>query len=216
MKKTIAAFDIDGTILPDNSAERIFIKYLIGKGELRLADGIRYAMHLLTRLPRGWIGATKGNKYYLKSKSAARIDSLAGSCFHEEIAPLISDRARGKIEEHRARGDVIVLLSGTLDVLLERFTENLRADHSHGSTLITSGGRFTGKIEGLYPYGDAKAAIVERYYGSDSYDLYKSSAYANHQTDLPFLDLFGHKALANPEPRLADEARRRGIEIVEF
>ena len=216
MKKTIAAFDIDGTILPGNSAERIFIKYLIRKGELRLADGVRYAAHLLKRLPGGWIGATKGNKYYLKGKNAIRIDSLAENCFHAEISPLISDRARGKIEEHRARGEEIVLLSGTLDVLLGRFTQYLRADHAHGSNLIVSNGSFTGEIEDLYPYGAAKADIVKRYYGSDSYDLSASTAYANHRTDFPFLSIFGHKALANPDPRLADDARKRGIDIIEF
>ena len=216
MKKTIAAFDIDGTILPGNSAERIFIKYLIGKGELRLADGVRYAAYLVKKLSGGWIGATKGNKYYLKGKNTARIGSLAEMCFHEEISPLISERARGKIEEHRARGEEIVLLSGTLDVLLERFSEHLRADHAHGSNLMVSDGRFTGEIEGLYPYGTAKADIVKQYYDSDSYDLSASSAFANHPTDLAFLELFGHKFLANPEPRFAEEARSRGIDILEF
>ncbi len=216
MKKTIAAFDIDGTILPDNSAERIFIKYLIGKGELRIADAARYFMHLLARLPLGWIRATKGNKSYLKGKSSIRLAGLAEECFHDGIAPRISDRAREKIEEHRSRGDEIVLLSGTLDLLLERFTEHLGADHSHGSILTTSDGKYTGEIEGIYPYGSAKAEIVQSNYSLDLYDLSASFAYANHLTDLEFLGLFGHPALANPNPRLAAEAKKQGLEIIHF
>ncbi|MCK4349249.1 MAG: HAD-IB family hydrolase [Candidatus Krumholzibacteria bacterium] len=216
MKKTIAAFDIDGTILPRNSAERIFIKYLVNKGELRIADAVRYMMQLLMRLPRGWTDATKGNKSYLKGKSANRIDSLAEECFHEEIAPRISDRAREKIEEHRSRGEKIVLLSGTLDVLLERFTAHLGAEHSHGSTLVISDGRYSGGIDGIYPYGSAKAEIVQSNYSPDLYDLSASFAYANHLSDLEFLGLFGHPALANPNPLLAAEAKKRGIEIIHF
>lgn len=216
MKKTIAAFDIDGTILPRNSAERIFIRYLAGRKELHITDAARYAMRLLAGLPRGWIRATKGNKSYLKGKSASRIDSLAEECFHEEIAPKISDRAREKIEEHRGRGDEIVLLSGTLDLLLERFAAHLGADHSHGSTLTISDGKYTGEIEGIYPYGNAKAAIVRSNYSLDLYDLSSSFAYANHPTDLEFLELFGHPALANPSHRLAREARKRGIDLVDF
>ncbi len=216
MKKKIAAFDIDGTILPDGSAERIFIRYLIGKRELCMADAVRYGMRLVVKLPLGWIQATKGNKSYLKGKLASRIGNLADECFNERIIPRISEKARERIEEHRNRGEEIVLLSGTLDLLLERFAANLGADHSHGSKLIVSDGRYTGEIEGIYPYGSAKATIVKNNYGSDSYDLAGSSAYANHPTDLEFLGLFGHQALINPDPRLSEEARRRGIDIAEF
>lgn len=216
MKKTIAAFDIDGTILPRKSAERIFIRYLAVRRELHITDAVRYAMCLLAGLPRGWIRATKGNKSYLKGKSASRIDSLAEECFGEEIVPRISDRVREKIEERRSRGEEIVLLSGTLDLLLERFAAHLGADHSHGSNLIISGGRYTGEIDGIYPYGSAKAEIVRSNYSLDLYDLSSSFAYANHLSDLEFLQLFGHPALANPNPRLAIEARKRGIDIIHF
>ena len=216
MKKTIAAFDIDGTILPGDSTERIFIRYLIGRRELHIADAVRYGTRCLIRLPRGWIGATKGNKTYLRDKSTVRLDGLAEECFHEEIAPRISDRAREKIDQHRSSGAEIVLLSGTLDLLLERFVARLGADHSHGSTLIISGGRYTGEIDGIYPYGSAKAEIIRSNYSTDLYDLSASFAYANHLTDLEFLGLFGHPVLANPSHHLAREARKRGIDLVDF
>jgi HAD superfamily hydrolase (TIGR01490 family) len=216
MKKTIAAFDIDGTILPGNSAERIFIRYLIARRALRLSDAVRYIMNVPVRLPRGWIRATKGNKSYLKGKSTIRLNSLAEQCFLEEIAPRISDRALERIAEHRSRGEEIVLLSGTLDVLLDRFAEHLGADHSHGSNLIISNGKYTGEIEGIYPYGSAKAAIVKSCYSSVSYDLSGSSAYANHHTDLEFLGLFGHPAIVNPNSRLTAEAKELGIDIIGF
>jgi HAD superfamily hydrolase (TIGR01490 family) len=216
MRKTIAVFDIDGTILPASSAERIFIRYLISKGELSIADAARYAMRFMARLPCGWVRATKGNKIYLRGKSESRIAALAKSCFNEEISPRISERARERIEEHMSRGEEIVLLSGTLDVLLESFTAQLGADHSHGSMLIVEDEIYTGEIEGLYPYGSAKAAIVKKYYGQFLYDLSESFAYANHYTDLEFLELFGHPTIVNPDSRLTVEARKRGIGIVNF
>ncbi len=216
MKKTIAAFDIDGTILPGDSAERIFIRYLIGKGELRIADAARFAKRFLARLPSGWIAATKGNKSYLKGKSASRLDGLAEKCFHEEIVPRISGEAHGKIDEHRNRGEEIVLLSGTLGLLLGRFTAHLGADHSHGSTLVISDGKYTGEIDGIYPYGNAKAEIVRNNYSLDLYDLSASFAFANHLTDLEFLELFGHPFLVNPNSSLAAEAKKRGIDTIHF
>lgn len=216
MNKAIAVFDIDGTILRDSSAERIFVRYLLARGELNIVDVANFVKHLLITFPRNWVMATKGNKFYLKGKSSHRIEKLAEECFRKEIVSKISDVARRKIEEHRRCGQEIVLLSGTLDVLLWCFQEYLEADHTHGSMLRVSNGRYTGDIYGIYPYGRVKAEIVRDYYGRSPYDLSASYAYANHISDFEFLGLFGHSALVNPTPGLIAKAKRKGIDTVLF
>jgi len=216
MNKAIAVFDIDGTVLRDSLAERIFVHYLLAKGELNMFNGAHFVKHFLVTLPRNSVMASKGNKFYLKGKSIHRIEKLAKECFRKEIVSKISDIACRKIEEHRACSLEIVLLSGTLDVLLRCFQEYLEADHTHGSTLKVLGGRYTGDICGIYPYGRTKADIVRTYYGRNPYDLSASYAYANHISDFEFLGLFGHSALANPTPRLLAKAKRKGIGAVYF
>ena len=216
MKKAIAAFDIDRTVLTGTSSERIFVRYLLSKGELNAVNGAYFVKHFLVTFPRNWTMASKGNKSYLEGESSSRIEKLAEECFVKEIVPKISDVARRRIEEHRACGLKIVLLSGTLDVLLQCFQEYLGADHAHGSNLEVSGGRYTGDICGIYPYGRAKAEIVRIYYGRDPYDLSASYAYADHISDFEFLGLFGHPAVVNPTPRLIAKAKRAGIDIVFF
>lgn len=216
MKKAIAVFDIDGTVLKDSSSERIFVRYLLVRGELNMFNVINYVKHFLVTFPRNWVLATKGNRFYLKGKSSHRIEKLAEEYFRNEIIPKISDVARRKIEEHRTCGLEIVLLSGTPDVLLRCFQEYLKADRAHGSTLRVSDGRYTGDICGIYPYGRAKAEIVHTYYGSGSYDLSASYAYADCISDFDFLELFGHPALVNSTPRLKAKAKRKGINTVLF
>jgi HAD superfamily hydrolase (TIGR01490 family) len=216
MKKAIAVFDIDGTVLKDNSAERIFVRYLLAKGELGPLDGINFAIRFLSASFGGWVSATKGNKSYLKGKSARRIDELAEACFREEIVPRISDWALRRIEEHRNEDLEIILLSGTLDVLLLRFQRFLHADRAHGSVLSVTDGTYTGDIRGVFPYGRAKAGIVRSSYASDSYDLSASYAYANHYSDLDFLELIGHATLVNPDSRTLGRSKNRGIDIVYY
>ena len=216
MKKTIAVFDIDGTVLKDNSAERIFVRYLISEGELSVVDGVHLAKHFIVTFPRNWEMATKGNKFYLKGKNSQHVQALAEECFHKEIITKISYVACRTIEEHRACGLEVVLLSGTLDVLLRCFQEYLGADRVHGSTLEVSDGRYTGDICGIHPYGSAKAEIVRACYGFDPYDLSASYAYANHVSDFDFLKLFGHSTLVNPTPRLIMKAKREGVDITFF
>ena len=87
MKKAIAVFDIDGTILRNTSAERIFVRYLLSVGELNLENGVNFMQHFLAIFPRNWVMATKGNWFYLKGKEANRIETLAEECFSTEIVP---------------------------------------------------------------------------------------------------------------------------------
>ena len=216
MKKAIAVFDIDGTILKGTSAERIFVRFLLTRGELRLTDGINFVRHFLATFPRNWIKATKSNRFYLKGKKCDDVEALAEECFFSEIVSRVSTIARSKIEKHKSDALEIVLLSGTPDFLLRHFQEYLGADHAHGSMLTVSKGRYTGDIDGIYPYGSAKAEIVQTYYGSDRYDLSASYAYANHITDFAFLKLFGYPTLANPTPRLAAKAKEVGIITIFF
>jgi HAD superfamily hydrolase (TIGR01490 family) len=216
LKKRIAVFDIDGTLLKGSSAEGIFVRYLLSTGELTVSDGARFIRRFVTTFFRNWIEATKSNRFYLKHKSVRRIEELAKGCFRIEIAPKISEAARRTIEEHRSSGLEIVLLSGTPDVLLKCFVEELAADHAHGSTLEIAGDRYTGNMRGVHPYGSAKADIVRAHYDLEDYDLSASYAYANHSSDFEFLELFGHPFLANPAPRLAKRAKERGFDTVYF
>ena len=216
MKKTIAVFDIDGTLLKGTSAERIFVRYLLKRGELHLKDWYNFMRHFLTTFTHNWILATKGNRYYVKGKKRDGVDALAEGCFRTEIVSRVSKIAQSKIEKHKSDGFEIVLLSGTPDFLLRHFQEYLGADHAHGSMLEILEGRYTGDIIGAFPYGQAKAEIVLTTYGRDQYDLSASYAYADHVSDFEFLKLFGHPHIVNPNHRLASKAMRVGIDTFYF
>ncbi len=216
MKKPIAAFDIDGTLLPTASSERLFVRYLVSHGELTLTDAARFVARFLTTWPRDPIRATKANKAYLRGKPASRIQRLAADCFARQIIPAISSIARETVTEHKAAGREIVLVSGTIDVLLDLFEDHLDADHAHGTALEVMGGLYTGNIASPHLYGRAKADLVRAVYDTEKYDLGASYAYGNHETDLAFLELFGHPALVNPDARLAVDAERRGVDVLRF
>ena len=216
MKKAIAVFDIDGTLLTGTSAERIFVQFLLTRGELYLTDGINYVRHFLATFPRSWIRATKGNRYYLRGKKSDNVEVLSKECYHTEIVPKISSRARRRIEEHKRNGLEIALLSGTPDFLLRHFQEDLGTDSAYGSMMEIVDRCYTGGTIEPFPYGRAKAEIVRATYGPDQYDLSSSYAYADHVSDFEFLRLFGHPHIVNPHPRLASKAKKVGIDTIYF
>ena len=216
MKKAIAVFDIDGTLLKGTSAERIFVRYLLSKGELHLINGFNVLWYFCKTFHRNWVMATKGNRFYLKGKKVDRIEELGEECFRAEIMPRISNSAIRMIREHRGNGYKIVLLSGTPDFLLKHIHDHLETDFAYGSTLEVFEGHYTGCMSGLYPYGRAKADIVRTHFGHDQYDLTASYAYADHFSDIEFLKLFGHPIIVNPSPKLAAKVKKLGIHTAVF
>ena len=216
MKQAIAVFDIDGTILKGISGERLFLRYLLKKGELHTSDAVNCLIHFFTTFTFDWWLATKGNKNYIKNKNKKHIERLAEKCFKEKIIPRISQNAQKKIDEHREAALKIVLLSGTPDFLLRFFHSHLKADFSHGSNLTVDNDVYTGKINGTFPFGKAKARIIKNNYPAESYDLSASYAYADHYTDFHFLNLFGHPFIVNPDSRLKTGFQKRGISPIMF
>ncbi|HHT9131471.1 MAG TPA: HAD family hydrolase [Candidatus Tripitaka californicus] len=211
-----AIFDIDNTLLKGRSSERIFIKYLLKKGTITPLDILRFLCTFLFNLLTLQGLYLKNNKSYLKGKEPAIVREEARCCFREHIAPFITPKAREEIERKKAGGYTIILVSGTLDVLVEEFKEALGASAAVGSNLQRTDGLFTGRLEGIHPYGQGKASILQRLALQMDIDLKNSYAYADHYSDVEFLGMVGHPMAVNAHPVLRLYAHRKGWSVVEF
>ena len=216
MKKTIAVFDVDRTIIKGTSCERLFVDYLRNKGVIGFSQKFSFAKRFIFTIFRNKIMATKGNKYYLKGLEKQKTDEMAKEFFNVEIIPRISEDAVKKIEEHRKEGMEIVLLSGTLEVLMKLLQKHLNVERVHCSDMEIVEGKYTGDIIGKFPFGSAKADIIRMNYSSDKYDLSASYAYGDHPTDLGFLQVFGHGFIVNPDAKLEQKAKKKGVGVVRF
>ncbi|MGI8589324.1 MAG: HAD family hydrolase [Chloroflexia bacterium] len=205
-----AVFDVDRTLLPGTTTERLFIRYLFGKRVLGLGTLARTAGYLLRALPRmSALEAIRRNRVYLAGRPVARVKPMAVRCYEEVIRPLMSEAGRAAVREHREQGHLTVLLSGSLDFLLEPLQRDLGADHLISTHLEEVGGRFTGRIEGLWPYGDTKAVLVRHFAEAHGVHLAASYAYADHPSDESVLALVGNPTVINPRPKMQQIAERR-------
>src|SRR6185295_14377940 len=111
-KRIAAVFDVDGTLIANDSLERIFIRFLWRYGELRASDFARLAGGAWSALSAGR-SPLKANKAYLRGKQAQRIGRLARDCFEQELARRLLPRAVARLRWHQQAGHCVVLLSGT-------------------------------------------------------------------------------------------------------
>ncbi|HVF99785.1 MAG TPA: HAD family hydrolase, partial [Chloroflexia bacterium] len=120
-----AVFDVDRTLVPVTTTERIFIRYLLRHGNLRLNALLRTALLVLKSLPArvSPFEAIRRERAYLAGQPYEKMRKMAHDCFETGIKPNISRAGLEAIKEHKAKGEMVVLLSGSLDFLLEPFKE---------------------------------------------------------------------------------------------
>ncbi len=206
-----AVFDVDGTLLPDTSMEKIFIRHAVGSGLISPAGGLR-AMGMAARgLLCGKFGATlRENKAYLTQLPVKRVEEFARRIFEAAIAPRLSQTGRENVARFRAAGYKILFLTGSPAFLANCLARHIRFDYLIATQLATQGGCFTGEISGLHPYGPAKRTLLLAAAPLLAIDFSNSRVFANHRSDIVHMTLFGRPVAVNPDAGLAAFARARG------
>src|ERR687883_502815 len=145
----------------------------------------------------------------------ATVHEIVGETLHEIVDPLVYAEAADLIEEHRAAGREIVIVSSSGAEVVEPIGEMLGVDRVVATRMVTEGGRYTGEIE-FYAYGENKAAAAREVAAEGGYDLADCYAYSDSVTDLPMLAEVGHPTAVNPDRALRKAALERGWPVREF
>jgi HAD superfamily hydrolase (TIGR01490 family) len=211
-----AVFDVDRTLLPDTTAERLFVRYLLRNrmlGVRSVAETLRFAV---TRGREDPALAIREHRPYLRGQKVSQMRELGRRCFEEVIRPRLASQGVKRVRYHRTVGHRTVLLSGSLPFVLQPMAEALAVDDLICSRLGEADQRLGGRLIDLHPYGGAKAALIRRFAEEKYLDLGQSFCYADHHADEGVLRMFGHPVCINPTKRLRIIAQRLSWTVEEF
>src|SRR4051794_33650668 len=145
----------------------------------------------------------------------ATVHEIVGETLHGIVDPLVYAEAADLIEEHKAAGREIVIVSSSGAEVVEPIGEMLGADRVVATRMVTVDGRYTGEID-FYAYGENKAEAVRRLAAQGGYELADCYAYSDSITDLPMLSAVGHPTAVNPDRGLRKAAVEHGWPVLEF
>ena len=143
------------------------------------------------------------------------VKEIVAETLHTIVEPLIFDEAATLIEEHHTAGRDVVIVSTSGSEVVEPIGAMLGADRVVATRMEVEDGRFTGTIA-FYAYGEAKAEAIRELADLHGYDLARSYAYSDSQTDLPMLEAVGHPYVVNPDRALRRVAVERGWPVLTF
>lgn len=209
-----AFFDVDGTLVKST-----IVHYYVYFRRRRLGavlGRIWFALFLvkcLYFLILDKINRSRFNVVFYRSYRglpASDIKAMVADCFREMIEPRIFTQAKGCIAAHRHAGRKIVLVTGSIDFIMQPVVGAFGADDLIAPTLVESSGRFTGALDGP-PVGEQeKARRMNEFAKEHAIDMESSFAYGDSLADVPMLETVGHPQTVNPSKGLAAVAVSRG------
>ncbi|MFQ5583051.1 MAG: HAD family hydrolase [Calditrichia bacterium] len=209
-----AVFDVDGTLLPNTSMERLFTRELFRRGAI---PPLNFARYLITAVLRTMVGrfseGFKGNKTYLRGIPVRKIELYSEWLFENTIVKGLSQTGLKTLEEQRQAGYKIMLMSGSPDFLTNRLAERISADFVISAVLEKEGEVYSGRLIGLHPYGKRKKQLLLDTQARTQMDFDSSIVYANHHSDVHHMEMFEKAVAVNPTPALQKIAAERNWEI---
>lgn len=209
-----AFFDVDGTLVDATIVH--YYTYFATKGfspgrRLSWLAGfipkILYYL-ILDRISRSAFNRIFYQNYRGMDASQARTWSQAH--FDEVIRPRLYPDAITRVAQHRDRGERVVLVTGSLDFIIQPLAAFLHADDLIAVRMIEQDGRLTGLLT-TPPIGDdEKARVIRAFADTHHIDLTRSFAYGDSRADIPMLRCVGFPVVINPKERLRRVAEQNG------
>lgn len=143
------------------------------------------------------------------------VRAIVADTLHHIVDPMIYDEAVTLIEQHRAAGRDVVIVSSSGSEVVEPIGEMLGADKVIATRMVVANGKYTGEIA-EYAYGPRKATAIEALAAAEGYDLKDSYGYSDSITDEPMLAAVGHPFAVNPDRALRRLAISRDWPVLDF
>jgi HAD superfamily hydrolase (TIGR01490 family) len=204
-----AFFDVDNTLLPGEASEVRFFRWLWQQGVVGWPEVRASLTWLMRHLPAISLHPLRERKPYLAGKPAQVIEPLGEAFCREQLCPCVSPSAMRAIEEHRKAGHAIVLLTGSLDFLINPIAKALQVERCFAGQPEQIEGVYTGHLVPPLPYGEGKRRLMEQLAQDLSLDLSLCYAYGDSPGDLDLLRAVGHPTVINPIRGMAHMAKQQ-------
>ena len=220
MSRAAAFFDLDKTLMAGSSGMQ-FARVATRHGIVSRRQLASWAVeHLRYRL-RGTTDERTNEvlrvaRDLISSVPAREIERMNPEVM-AAILPRVYPQMLDEVYAHQDAGRATFIVSAAGNGVVEPLARVLGMDGGIGTSYEIDGdGAFTGRFDGPFVYGPGKVEAMESFAAEHGIDLAESYAYSDSISDLPMLEAVGHAVVVNPDPPLAEIAKREGWQTMRF
>ncbi len=212
----LALFDLDNTLLAGDSEhawgeflieigavdeenfraenDRLYDEYLAGT--LDIYESVRFQLGPLMEHPPETLRLWQ--------------EEFMNSC----IEPMITPAAVALVEERRAAGDVLAIITASNSFVTRPIADRFGVRELLAVELERACGRFTGRVLGTPTFQEGKVLRLQEWIRSKGLSLGGSHFYSDSHNDLPLLQLVDYPVAVDPDPVLRAHAEAVGWPIL--
>lgn len=213
---TLALFDLDNTLLGGDS-DYLWGRFLVEQG---IVDGVNYERENL-RFYKEYLAGTldiyEFLRFQLRPLAEHDIDTLhrwREQYLARMIEPIILPAARALLQEHRAKGHTLVIITATNRFITGPIAEALGVEHLIATEPEMKDGRYTGGVSGIPCFREGKVVRLRQWLGQHGETLEGSWFYSDSHNDLPLLEMVSNPVAVDPDKTLALHAEKAGWPII--
>jgi len=213
---SLAIFDLDNTLIAGDS-DHAWGEFLVEEG---LVDKIKFKQandEFYNQYQTGTLDINAYLRFALQPLSHYTLPQLRemhAVFFTRHIAPAMLPKAQAKIEEHRDKGDRLLIITATNRFITEPIAKAFGITEMLASEAEIKNNRYTGEPMGIPCFQEGKVKRLNQWLSEQGETLSNSHFYSDSINDLPLLETVDYPVAVDPDSRLHATALDRGWPVI--
>jgi HAD superfamily hydrolase (TIGR01490 family) len=206
---SLAIFDLDNTLIGDDS-DYLWGQFLVDQG---IVDQAQYAAantKFYEDYKQGELDIVEFLAFSLAPLAQHEPEQLyhwRAQFIRDIITPLLLKPAQQLIDQHRERGDTLLVITATNRFVTEPIVRLYGIEHLLATTPEFIAGRYTGGFTGIPCFQEGKVKQLANWLATSGETMADSWFYSDSHNDLPLLTQVDHPVAVDPDDKLADYAK---------
>ena len=213
---SLALFDLDNTLIGGDS-DYLWGRFLAEQGHVDGAENERCHRRYYQDYLDGSLDIHEFLGFQLEVLGKYEMDTLSGwraQFLEEKIRPIVLPKAVRLVEDHRGRGDTLLIITATNRFLTAPIAALFDVPHLIATEPEWVDGRYSGRAIGTPSFAGGKVARLAAWLAEHGETLTDSWCYSDSHNDLPLLRAATHPVAVDPDAPLTAAARAHGWPII--
>jgi HAD superfamily hydrolase (TIGR01490 family) len=213
---SLAIFDLDNTLLSGDS-DYLWGEFLCDRN---IVDRVHYEaenQRFYEEYKQGALDIMEFLEFSLKPLSQYDMDQLQvwhRDFMSEKIEPLITQKAEKLVEQHRAQGNTLLIVTATNTFVTAPIAQRLGIENLIATDPELVAGRYTGRVAGEPSFREGKVTRLKEWMNNEKETLIGSWFYSDSHNDMPLLEKVDNPVAVDPDDVLKAEAESRGWSVI--
>jgi len=214
----LAIFDLDNTLI-GNDSDYLWGEFLVQMGYVNADEFAAQNAQFYEDYKSGCLDIMAYQRFALKPLSEQSMETLNkwhAQFMEKFIEPIILPKAQALVDEHKAKGDRVIIITATNTFITRRIGLRYGIAELLGTNGEIVNNRYTGEVAGIPTFQEGKVTRLNEWLEKENETLEGSYFYSDSFNDLPLLEIVDHPIVVDGDDKLLAIAKEKNWPSISF